>query len=113
MRKQSREIVRPPRGCTRSQMLAAALDKLAHDVEQPLDHPYPDAKTYLADTVFRAIFAVADAVGAIDATIAERMAEWLTKAPGMVIPQLTRVVTRLSRTPACHYSALKLASYAS
>ena len=105
------EIVRPPRGRTRGQMLLVALDKLAHDVEQASDYPYPDAKTYLADTGFRAIFAVADAVGAIDATIAERMAEWLTIAPGMVPAQLTRVVTRLSRIPACHYSALKLASY--
>ena len=105
------EIIRPPRGRTRSEMLAEALDKLAHDVEQASDYPYRDAKAYLADTGFRAIFAVADALGAIDATIADRIAEWLTTAPGLVIPQLTDVVARLSRAPACHFSALKLAGY--
>ena len=105
------EIIRPPRGRTRSEMLAEALDKLAHDVEQASDYPYRDAKAYFADTGFRVIFAVADALGAIDTAIADRIAEWVTTAPGLVIPQLTDVVARLSRAPACHDSALKLASY--
>jgi hypothetical protein len=105
------EIVRPPRGCGRGGMVVAALDKLASGVEQASGYPYRDAKSYLARTGFRAIFAVADALGAIDGAVADCMAEWLTTAPGLFIPELTEVVARLSRTPACHNAALKVASH--
>ena len=39
------------------------------------------------------------------------MAEWLATAPGSSLPQLTEVVARLSRMPACHNAALQLASH--
>ncbi|MTH59987.1 ATP-binding protein [Paracoccus litorisediminis] len=103
-------IVRPPTGKTRAQMLHAAFDRLVGDVEQSSDYPYRDGKAYLARTGFRAIFYVADALGALDRQLAQRMVDWLANAPGMYHPELSDAVARLSRVSACHDAALALAA---
>ncbi len=104
-------IVQPPRGRSQRDMLSAALDLLERDVEQASNYPYRDGKSYLARVGFRALFLIADALGAIDGPTASRIAEWLTAAPGMTVPQLTDVVARLSRIADCHNAALKLATH--
>ncbi|WP_205470677.1 hypothetical protein [Breoghania sp. L-A4] len=102
-------IVRPPAGRTRTEMLNAAFDRLVSDVERSSNYPYRDGKAYLARTGFRAIFQVADALGTLNPAIAKRMTDWLASAPGMFTPDLTEIVARLSRIPACHDAALTLA----
>lgn len=104
-------IVRPPAGQTRAEMLNAAFDRLASDVEQASNYPYRDGKAYLAQTGFPAIFYVADALGAVDPGLAKKMVDWLATAPGFYAPELTDVVARLSRTSACHDAALTLAGH--
>lgn len=103
--------IRPPRGMTRSAMLSQALSRLISDVEKASNYPYRDGKAYLARTGFRAIFYLADALGAFDAALAKQMVDWLASAPGLFTPDLTHFVTRLSRVPRCHDAALALASH--
>lgn len=103
-------IVRPPTGRTRAQMLHTAFDRLVGDVAQSSNYPFRDGKAYLARTGFRAIFHVADALGALDRHIAQRMVDWMASAPGMYTPELSEVVARLSRVSACHDAALALAA---
>ena len=104
-------IIRPPRGTTRTEMLTAAFDRLVSDVDRTSNYPYQDGKAYLARTGFRVIFYLADALGAFDAALATRMAEWAANAPGLFAPELTDAVARLSRIPQCHDAALLLASH--
>lgn len=104
-------IVRPPCGATRSEMLALAINRVIADVEKASNYPYHDGKAYLARTGFRAIFYLADALGAFDAALARQMVDWLATAPGMFTPELTDFVTRLSRVDQCHDAALLLASH--
>ncbi len=92
-------------------MVAAAFDRLVHDVEQSSNYPYRDGKAYLARTGFRVIFDLADALGALNAALANRMAEWAASAPGLFTPELTNAVARLSRIPQCHDAALLLAGH--
>jgi len=103
------DIIRPPRGKARGEMVTAAFDRLVHDVEQSSNYPYRDGKAYLARTCFRVIFDLVDALGALDATLAKRMAEWAASAPGLFTPELTNMVSQLSRIPQCHDAALLLA----
>ncbi|MCJ9668522.1 MULTISPECIES: ATP-binding protein [unclassified Neorhizobium] len=104
-------IIRPPRGTTRTAMLGAAFDRLVSDVDKSSNYPYRDAKAYIARIGFRIIFHLADALGALDAAFATRIAEWLAAAPGLFTPELTDVVTRLSRIPQCHNAAMLLADH--
>jgi hypothetical protein len=105
------DIICPPKGRAREEMVAAAFDRLVHDVEQSSNYPYRDGKTYLARNGFRVIFDLADALGALNASLAKRMAEWAASAPGLFTPELTNTVARLSRTPQCHDAALLLAGH--
>jgi hypothetical protein len=105
------DIIRPPSGKARDEMVAAAFDRLVGDVEQSSNYPYRDGKAYLARTGFRVIFDLADALGALNAAIANRMAEWAVSAPGLFTPELTNTVARLSRIPQCHDAALLLAGH--
>lgn len=105
------DIIRPPRGRARGEMVVAAFDRLVRDVEQSTNYPYRDGKAYLARTGFRVIFDLADALGSLDATLAKRMAEWAASAPGLFTPELTNTVARLSRIPQCHDAALLLAGH--
>lgn len=102
-------IVRPPRRSTRAAMLNTAFDRLIADVDRASNYPYRDGKAYLARVGFRAIFYVADALGALDAALAKRMVDWLPSAPGFFAPELSELVARLSRVPQCHDAALTLA----
>ncbi len=104
-------IIRPPRGTTRTAMLIAAFARLVSDVDKSSNYPYRDGKAYLARTGFRVIFYLADALGAFDAVLATRMVEWAANAPGLFAPELTDAVARLSRIPHCHDAALLLASH--
>ncbi|NYE22083.1 hypothetical protein [Pigmentiphaga litoralis] len=105
------DIIRPPKGKTRDEMVATAFDRLVRDVEQSSNYPYRDGKAYLARNGFRVIFDLADAFGAFNASLAKRMAEWAASAPGLFTPELTDAVARLSRTPHCHDAALLLAGH--
>lgn len=104
-------IIRPSGGRPRDEVIAAAFDRLVHDVEQSSTYPYRDGKAYLARTGFRVIFDLADALGALNATLATRMAEWAATAPGLFTPELTDVVARLSCIYECHDAAILLASH--
>lgn len=104
-------IIRPPNGKERDEMVAAAFDRLVRDVEQSSNYPYRDGKAYVARNGFRVIFDLADALGALNASLARRMAEWAASAPGLLTPELTNVVARLSRTPPYHDAALLLAGH--
>ena len=106
------DIVRAPAGEARQTALNAALDQLEQGVEQASTYPYRDGKAYRARVGFRALFLVADAIGALDEKVAGRLAAWLPTAPGMFTPQILAVITRLSREPACHDAALVLAAHA-
>lgn len=105
------DIIRPPNGKARGEMVAAAFDRLVRDVEQTSSYPYRDGKAYIARNGFRVIFDLADALGALNAAIANRMAEWAASAPGLFTPELTFVIARLSRIPQCHDAALLLAGH--
>ncbi|HCE6431202.1 TPA: hypothetical protein NHO58_006323 [Pseudomonas aeruginosa] len=105
------DIIRPPRGKARSEMVDAAFDRLVRDVEQSSSYPYRDGKAYLARTGFRVLFDLADALGELNATLAKRMAEWAANAPGLFTPDLTNMVARLSRILECHDAALILADH--
>ncbi|MFM0639039.1 hypothetical protein PQQ63_20330 [Paraburkholderia metrosideri] len=105
------DIIRPPRGKTRSEMVAMAFDRLVRDVEQSSNYPYRDGKAYLARTCFRVIFDLADALGALNAVLAKRMVEWAANAPGLFTPELTHTVARLSHIRECHDAALLLAGH--
>ncbi|MBV8470922.1 MAG: hypothetical protein JOY60_13810 [Burkholderiaceae bacterium] len=105
------DIIRPPSGKVRDEMVAAAFDRLVRDVEQSSNYPYRDGKAYLARNGFRVIFDLADALGALDAAMAKRMVEWAASAPGLFTPELTQAVARLSRLPQCHDAALLLAGH--
>lgn len=106
-----RDIVLPPSGRTRKDVLNAALDLLEREVGQESNYPYRDGKSYRARTGFHALFLIADVLGAIDRAVGNRLVDWLMTAPGMYAPQLTAVITRLSRVGECHDAALKLASH--
>lgn len=102
------DIIRPPNGKARDEMVAAAFDRLVRDVEQSSNYPYRDGNAYLARNGFLVIFELADALGALNAANAKRMVEWAASAPGLFTPELTNVVARLSRIPQCHDAALLL-----
>jgi len=104
-------IIRPPSGKTRVEMVAAAFDRLVSDVEKSSNYPYRDGKAYLARNGFRVIFDLADALGALNATLAKRMVEWAVSAPGLFTPELTNAVARLSCVAQCHDAALLLAGH--
>lgn len=104
-------IICPPSGTTRIEVVNSAFDRLVVDVEKSSNYPYRDGKAYLARTGFRAIFYVADALGALDAPLAKRMVDWLAGAPGLFTPELTEVVARLSRVAEHHDAALTLAGH--
>ncbi|PAK90826.1 hypothetical protein B8X02_14905 [Stenotrophomonas rhizophila] len=105
------DTLRPPPGLDGRGVLDAALDRLQVNVEQTSNYPYRDGKAYLARTGFQVLFRVADAIGAIDRSFGNRIVSWLENAPGMLIPQLTAVVARLSRVEECHDAALRLAGH--
>lgn len=105
------DIIRPPRGKTRSEVVTAAFDRLVRDVEQSSNYPYRDGKAYLARIGFRVFFDLADTLGALNATLAKRMVEWAASAPGLFTPELTNTVARLSRILDCHDAALVLAGH--
>lgn len=105
------EIIRPPRGKVRRETVAAAFDRLVHEVAQSSNYPYRDGKAYLARIGFRVIFDLVSALGALDAPLAKRMAEWAASAPGLFTPELTNTVAQLSRIPQCHDAALLLAGH--
>ncbi len=105
------DIIRPPNGKERDEMVAAAFDRLVRDVEQSSNYPYRDGKAYLARNAFRVIFDLAHALAALNVSLAKRMAEWAASAPGLFTPELTNAVARLSRTPQCHDAALLLAGH--
>lgn len=105
------DIIRPPNGKARDEMVAAAFDRLVRDVEQASSYPYRDGKAYLARNGFRVIFDLADTLGALNASLAKRMVEWAASAPGLFTPELTNTVARLSCIPQCHDAALLLAGH--
>ena len=104
------DVILAPSTTVRGEILRAAFERLAQDVDGASDYPYRDGKAYIARTGFRTIFYVADALGAIDTELANRIADWASGAPGLFVPDLTDVVTRLSRLPPCHDAALRLAT---
>lgn len=105
------DILSAPNGKARDEMIITAFDRLIHDVEQSSNYPYRDGKGYLARNGFRVIFNLADALGALNASLAKRMVEWAASAPGLFKPELTNTVARLSRTLHCHDAALYLANH--
>ena len=105
------DIIRPPNGKARDEMVAAAFDRLVRDVEQSSNYPYRDGKAYLARNGFRVLFDLADALGALSASLSKRMAEWAASAPGLFPPELTNTVAQLSANPQCHDAALLLAGH--
>lgn len=104
------DIVRPPSGRTRTDMVTAAFDTLVATVERTSNYPYRDGKAYFARIGFRVIFNLADALGALDASLSRRMVDWVGAAPGMFTGDLIGIVMRLSRVPAHHDAALLLAA---
>ncbi len=105
------DIVRPPKGITRIEVVEAAFNRLVQEVEQSGIYPYRDGKAYLASIGFRLIFDVAEVVGALNDSLAKRMVEWAARAPGLSISYLTDMVARLSRASQCHRVALRLANH--
>ncbi|MBG6075351.1 hypothetical protein [Polaromonas sp. CG_9.11] len=105
------DIILPPRGRARREVVAAAFDRLVREVEQSSNYPYRDGKVYLARIGFQVIFDVADALGSLDASLAKHMVEWATSAPGLLTSELTHTVAQLSRIPQCHDAALLLAGH--
>ena len=105
------DIIRPPSGKTRSEVVTAAFDRLVREVEQSSNYPYRDGKAYLAQIGFRLFFDLADTLGELNATLANRMVEWAANAPGLYTPELTNTVARLSRILDCHDAALVLAGH--
>lgn len=105
------DIICPPNGKSRDEMVTAAFDRLVRDVEQSSNYPYRDGKAYLARNGFRIIFDLADELGTLNAAIANRMAEWAASAPELFTPELTNAVAQLSRIPQCHDAALILAGH--
>ncbi len=106
----SADIVRPPSGQTRTDVVAAAFDALIAAVERASTYPYRDGKAYIARIGFRVIFYLADVLGALDAALGRRIAVWVATAPGLFTADLIDVVARLSRVPAHHDAALLLAA---
>ena len=104
------DIVRPPSGQTRADVVATAFDALIAKVERASTYPYQDGKAYFARIGFRVIFYLADALDAIDPALARRMADWVATAPGLFTADLIDIVARLSRMPAHHDTALFLAA---
>lgn len=102
------ELLRPPPGKPRADILAEALDTLAKLVETASSYPYRDGKGFHARVGFRAIFAIADSLSLIDTSLADRIAKWLASAPGIYTAELLSVVGRLSRSPSSHDAALSL-----
>lgn len=105
------DILRAPNKKSRDEMVVAAFDRLVRDVEETSNYPYRDGKAYIARNGFRVIFDLVDALGAFNAGIANRMAEWAVSAPGLFTPELIHAVARLSRIPECHEAALILSSH--
>lgn len=104
-------LVSAPTNGAANVVLMEALDALENQVAQASDYPYRDGKSYLAKAGFSILFAVADAIGAIDGPTARHMADWLSTAPGFHTPQLVPIIARLSRRSDCHDAALKLAAH--
>ena len=92
-------------------VLMEGLHALENEVGQASAYPYRDGKSYLAKTGFSVLFAVADAIGAIDGPTASYIADWLSAAPGFHLPQLIPIIARLSRRSDCHDATLKLATH--
>lgn len=105
------EIICPPRGRTRRDMLDSAFDRLVVDVDGASNYPYQDGKSFLVRACFGALFALADTLNELNADLAARMVQWIKMAPGLYTPQLTPIVERLSRIPSCHDAALLLAGH--
>jgi hypothetical protein len=104
------DIVRPRHGKTRTDVVAEAIDALIATVERATNYPHQDGKAYLARIGFKVIFYLADALNALDAALARRIADWVAAAPGLFTADLIDVVGRLSRVPAHHDAALLLAA---
>lgn len=105
------DIIRPPPGKTRSEVVTAAFERVVRDVEQSSNYPYRDGKAYFAQIGFRVIFDLVDILGELNGTLAKRMVEWAANAPGLFTPELTNTVARLSRVLDCHDAALVLAGH--
>ncbi|MFZ2988849.1 hypothetical protein, partial [Ideonella sp.] len=105
------EIICPPRGRTRRDMLDSAFDRLVVDVDGASNYPYQDGKSYLVRACFGALFALADMLNELHADLATRMVQWIKMAPGLYTPQLTPIVERLSRIHSCQDAALLLAGH--
>ncbi|UTL78914.1 ATP-binding protein [Pseudomonas putida] len=103
------DIIRPPKGKTRNEMITTSFERLVCNVEQSSNYPYRDGKAFLARNGFRVIFDLADALGAFNASLATRMVDWAARAPGLFTTDLIKTVARLSRIPECHDAALLLA----
>ena len=92
-------------------VLGQAIIDLTDRVAKASEYPYRDGKAFIAKTSFATLFAVADAIDAIDKTVANTMADWLKSAPGFYTPKLIEIVDRLSRRAASHDACLALAAH--
>lgn len=105
------EIICPPQGKSRRDMLNAAFERLAIDVDGASNYPYQDGKSYLVRVCFGALFTLADALDELNSDLATRMVHWAKTAPGLFTPQLIPMAERLSRIASCHDAALLLAGH--
>lgn len=105
------QLVSAPTKIVANAVLLEALHALENQTEQASDYPYRDGKSYLAKAGFSVLFAVADAIGAIDGPLARHMVDWLSTAPGFHAPRLIPIIARLSRRSDCHDAALNLAAH--
>lgn len=105
------KLVAPPPGTSPATVLNEALDHLEKDVATASSYPYRDGKAYLARSGTLALFLVADAIAAFDRLTADRFVALLSKGQGLYIPDLIRIVGRLSRNAELHDAALALATH--
>jgi hypothetical protein len=89
-----------------------AIIELTERVATAQEYPYQDGKSFVAKTGFATLFAVADAIDAIDKPVADKIATWLKSAPGFYTPVLIEIIDRLSRRTASHDACLAVAAHA-
>lgn len=104
-----RQLVRDP-PAKRAATLDAALAALEQVVAKASNYPYRDEARFLARIGSAVLFETADALHAIDAPAATRLANWLAATPGFPIGVLTAIAERLSRRADGYGAAMTLAT---
>lgn len=93
-------------------VLGEAIGDLTQRVAGASEYPYRDGKSFVAKTGFVTLFAVGDAIDAIDKSVSDAIVDWVKGAPGFYTPTLIDIVDRLSRRTVSHEACLALAAHA-